>query len=84
MLVKISDQRVPPTNQPAAGIAKERQARLLDEPVVVRPLVRLDPNSPLAVDPGFVTRGHRGGWTRLIVAARRRDERGQRKKKPRQ
>ena len=54
VLVKVADQRVPPADHPPAGRAEERKPRLLDQPVVGRTLVGLDPNPPLAVNPSRV------------------------------
>ena len=50
MLVEVADQRGPPPDHPAAGLAKERQPGLFDEPGIGRPLVGPDPDPPLAVN----------------------------------
>src|SRR6202044_1978828 len=84
MLVEVADQRVPPTDQPAAGLPKERQPRLFNEPVLVRPFIRLDPNPPFAINPVCASSRRRSRLAPTFVAARRRDECGQYDEKPRQ
>jgi hypothetical protein len=67
MLVQVTDQGGPPADHPAAGRAKKGQTCLLDEPVVFRAFVRLNPNSPLTVNAIRVSSGRLG---RAIVTAR--------------
>src|SRR5262249_11445289 len=50
MLVQVADQRFPPADHPPSGSAKKRQARLCDQCVVCRPLVRPHVDAPLAVN----------------------------------
>ena len=76
VLVQVADEGVPPADHPAAGPAEQRQAGLLDEPVVGRTLVGPDPNPPLAVDAGSAAARLRVRPARAVVAAQRRDEDG--------
>ena len=83
VLVEVADQGVPPADHPAPRLAEQGEPRLFDEPVVCRPLVGLDPDPPLTVNPGRITPRRWIRRCRAIVAARRRDKDGQHKQKPR-
>ena len=51
MLVEIADERLPPSNHPPAGLAKQWQAfALFDQRFILGSLVTFDENLPLAIN----------------------------------